>query len=254
MAQSVAAARSAAENGHTDKHFWALALGSLGVVFGDIGTSPLYALREAVKASSGGPEAVPGILSLIVWTMLLIVTLKYVLVLLNADNKGEGGTFALMALGQSVAKRSTTLLLVLGVIGAAFFYGDAVLTPAISVLSAVEGLKLVAPQLEPAVVPLTVAILVLLFAAQSHGTAKVAQYFGPVMLVWFAALAVGGLVHIVDDPRVFLALNPLLGVQFILAHGMVGLVVMGLVFLAVTGAEALYADLGHFGRKPIQAA
>jgi len=254
MAQSVAAARSAAENGHTDKHFWALALGSLGVVFGDIGTSPLYALREAVKASSGGPEAVPGILSLIVWTMLLIVTLKYVLVLLNADNKGEGGTFALMALGQSVAKRSTTLLLVLGVIGAAFFYGDAVLTPAISVLSAVEGLKLVAPQLEPAVVPLTVAILVLLFAAQSHGTAKVAQYFGPVMLVWFAALAVGGLVHIVDDPRVFLALNPLLGVQFILAHGMVGLVVMGLVFLAVTGAEALYADLGHFGRKPIQIA
>ena len=252
MAQSVAAARGAAENGHADKHFWALGLGSLGVVFGDIGTSPLYALREAVKASTGGPDAVPGILSLMVWTMVLIVTLKYVLVLLNADNKGEGGTFALMALGQSVAKRSSTLLLVLGVIGAAFFYGDAVLTPAISVLSAVEGLKLVAPQLESWVLPLTVAILVLLFAVQSHGTAKVAQYFGPVMLVWFGALVVGGLVHIVDDPRVFLALNPLLGIQFILTHGMVGLVVMGLVFLAVTGAEALYADLGHFGRKPIQ--
>ena len=252
MAQTVSAARGAAENAHTDQHLWALALGSLGVVFGDIGTSPLYALREAVKASSGGPDAVPGILSIMVWTMLLIVTLKYVLVLLNADNKGEGGTFALMALGQSVAKRSSSLLLVLGVIGAAFFYGDAVLTPAISVLSAVEGMKLVAPQLDHLVVPLTVAILVLLFVVQSHGTAKVAQYFGPVMLVWFAALAVGGLVHIIDDPRVFLALNPVLGVQFILSHGMVGLVVMGLVFLAVTGAEALYADLGHFGRKPIQ--
>jgi KUP system potassium uptake protein len=186
--------------------------------------------------------------------MLLIVTLKYVLVLLNADNKGEGGTFALMALGQSVAKRSASLILFLGVVGAAFFYGDAVLTPAISVLSAVEGLNLVAPQLDHLVLPLTVAILVLLFAVQSHGTALVAQFFGPVMLVWFAALAAGGLIHIIDDPRVFQALNPLVGVEFILTHGIVGLVVMGLVFLAVTGAEALYADLGHFGRKPIQVA
>jgi KUP system potassium uptake protein len=254
MAQ--AAAAHGTEDGQTtrDRHVWALALGSIGVVFGDIGTSPLYALREAVKASSGGPDAVPGILSIMVWTMLLIVTLKYVLVLLNADNKGEGGTFALMALGQSVAKRSASLLLVLGVVGAAFFYGDAVLTPAISVLSAVEGLKLVAPQSEHTVVLLTIVILVGLFAVQSHGTAKVAQYFGPVMLLWFAALAAGGLVHIIDDPRVFRALNPVLGVQFILTHGMVGLVVMGLVFLAVTGAEALYADLGHFGRKPIQLA
>ena len=216
MAQ--AAAAHGTEDGQTtrDRHVWALALGSIGVVFGDIGTSPLYALREAVKASSGGPDAVPGILSIMVWTMLLIVTLKYVLVLLNADNKGEGGTFALMALGQSVAKRSASLLLVLGVIGAAFFYGDAVLTPAISVLSAVEGLKLVAPQSEHTVVLLTIVILVGLFAVQSHGTAKVAQYFGPVMLLWFAALAAGGLVHIIDDPRVFRALNPVLGVQFIL--------------------------------------
>jgi len=252
MAQSVAAARGTHETGHTDKHFWALVLGSLGVVFGDIGTSPLYALREAVKASSGGPEAVPGILSLMVWTMLLIVTLKYVIVLLNADNKGEGGTFALMALGQSVAKRSASLILMLGVIGAAFFYGEAVLTPAISVLSAVEGLKLVAPQSDHLVLPLTAAILVLLFLLQSRGTAKVAQYFGPIMLAWFVALAAGGIVHIIDDPRVFVALNPVLGVRFILTHGMVGLVVMGLVFLAVTGAAALYADLGHFGRKPIQ--
>src|ERR1700730_7840684 len=176
MAQTAAASHGV-EAERSDKHFWALTLGSVGVVYGDIGTSPLYALREAVTAAkhhgADMPEAVLGILSLIVWTLLLIVTLKYVLVLLNADNRGEGGTFALMALGQSVAKRSASLLLVLGVIGAAFFYGDAVLTPAISVLSAVEGLKLVAPQSEHTVVLLTIVILVGLFAVQSHGTAKV---------------------------------------------------------------------------------
>jgi KUP system potassium uptake protein len=267
MAQ--AAAAHGADEGQSiqDRHVWALALGSIGVVYGDIGTSPLYALREAVKASAGGADSVLGILSLMVWTMFLIVTVKYVLVLLNADNKGEGGTFALMALGQSVAKRSSSLILVLGVVGAAFFYGDAVLTPAISVLSAVEGLKLAEPQvrhlaphldlkavIELAVLPITVVILIGLFAVQSRGTAKVATFFGPVMLVWFAVLGLGGLVHIIDDPRVFQALNPALGVQFILTHGLIGLVVMGLVFLAVTGAEALYADLGHFGRKPIQLA
>jgi KUP system potassium uptake protein len=254
MAQ--AAAAHGAENGHTDKQFWALALGSIGVVYGDIGTSPLYALREAVQAAknhgASGPEAVLGILSLMTWTLLLIVTLKYVIVLLNADNKGEGGTFALMALGQSVAKRSAPLILVFGVVGAAFFYGDAVITPAISVLSAVEGLKLVAPGMKDAVLPVTVAILLVLFAAQSRGTAAVAQFFGPVMLVWFVVLAIGGLIHLIDDPRVFLALNPALGIQFVLAHGVIGLAVMGLVFLVATGAEALYADLGHFGRKPIQ--
>jgi len=253
-------AAAPADSGHSlrDKHFWALALGSIGVVYGDIGTSPLYALKEAVKAATEhgatGPEAVVGILSLMTWTLLLVVTLKYVLILLNADNKGEGGTFALMALGQSVAKRSAPLILVLGVIGAAFFYGDAVITPAISVLSAVEGLKLIAPQLEHAVLPITLAILVALFAVQSRGTAKVAQFFGPITLVWFLALAWGGVIHLIDDPRVFRALNPWLGVQFLLTHGLTGLVVMGLVFLVATGAEALYADLGHFGRKPIQAA
>src|SRR6476659_1488033 len=176
------------------RQFWALTLGAVGVVYGDIGTSPLYAFREAVVAArdhgmSTG-EAVLGVLSLIVWTLMLIVTLKYVIVLLQADNKGEGGTFALMALGQSVARRSAPLILTLGVIGAAFFYGDAVITPAISVLSAVEGLKLIAPQLEYAVLPITLAILVGLFSVQSRGTAKVAQYFGPVMLVWFAVLAI----------------------------------------------------------------
>jgi KUP system potassium uptake protein len=188
------------------------------------------------------------------WTLLLIVTLKYVLILLNADNKGEGGTFALMALGQSVAKRSAPLILALGVAGAAFFYGDAVITPAISVLSAVEGLKLIAPSMEYAVLPVTLAILLGLFAVQSRGTAKVAQFFGPVTLVWFMALAAGGVAHLIDAPRIFLALNPLLGIGFILNHGMIGLVVLGLVFLVATGAEALYADLGHFGRKPIRAA
>jgi KUP system potassium uptake protein len=254
MAQ--AAAAHGAENGHTDKQFWALALGSIGVVYGDIGTSPLYALREAVNAAknhgASGPEAVLGILSLMTWTLLLIVTLKYVIVLLNADNKGEGGTFALMALGQSVAKRSAPLILVFGVVGAAFFYGDAVITPAISVLSAVEGLKLVAPGMKDAVLPVTIAILLALFAAQSRGTAAVAQFFGPIMLVWFVVLAIGGLIHLIDDPRVFQALNPVLAIQFVLAHGVIGLAVMGLVFLVATGAEALYADLGHFGRKPIQ--
>jgi KUP system potassium uptake protein len=258
MAQAAAGVHGA-ENGESDKRFWALALGSLGVVYGDIGTSPLYALREAVQAAtkhgaSTGPEAVLGILSLIVWTMFLIVTVKYVLVLLNADNKGEGGTFALMALGQSVAQRSSTLILVLGVVGASFFYGDAVITPAISVLSAVEGLKLVAPQMEAVVLPITVAILFMLFAVQSRGTEKVARFFGPITLIWFIALAIGGLIHIVDDLRVFQALNPLLGVQFVMSHGVIGLAVMGLIFLVVTGAEALYADLGHFGRRPIQVA
>ena len=257
MAQAAAASQGV-ETEHSDKHFWALTLGSIGVVYGDIGTSPLYALREAVTAAkqhgAAMPDAVLGILSLITWTLLLIVTLKYVLVLLNADNKGEGGTFALMALGQSVAKRSAPLILVLGVAGAAFFYGDAVITPAISVLSAVEGLKLVTPALEAAVLPITVVILVILFAAQSRGTAAVAQFFGPVMLVWFTVLAIGGLIHLIDDPRVFLALNPVLAISFIVSHGVIGLAVMGLVFLVATGAEALYADLGHFGRKPIQTA
>jgi KUP system potassium uptake protein len=254
MAQ--AAAAHGAEDGHTSKQFWALALGSIGVVYGDIGTSPLYALREAVTAAqhhgTSGPDAVLGILSLITWTLVLIVTVKYVIVLLNADNKGEGGTFALMALGQSVAKRSAPLILVFGVVGAAFFYGDAVITPAISVLSAVEGLKLVAPALSDAVLPITIAILVGLFAVQSRGTAAVAQFFGPITLIWFIVLAIGGMIHLIDDPRVFLALNPALGVEFVLTHGVIGLAVMGLVFLVATGAEALYADLGHFGRKPIQ--
>ena len=241
-----------------DHRFWPLTIGSIGVVYGDIGTSPLYAFKEAVSAATHGgmamSEAVIGVLSLILWALFLIVTLKYVIVLLRADNKGEGGTFALMALAQSVAKRSAPLLFLLGVAGASFFYGDALLTPAISMLSAVEGLKLATPAFERFVVPISVVILVGLFIMQSRGTERVAQFFGPIMVVWFTVLAVGGLMHIIDDLRVFSAFNPYFALKFVASNGIIGITVLGLVFLAVTGAEALYTDLGHFGRKPIQVA
>ncbi len=255
---SATTADAAASDHHQHRNFWSLTIGSIGVVYGDIGTSPLYAFKEAINAAKEhgvvGREPVIGILSLILWTLLLIVTLKYVLILLRADNKGEGGTFALMVLGQTVAKRSAPFLLGLGIAGVSFFYGDAVITPAISVLSAVEGLKLVAPALEKVVVPIAVLIIIGLFFMQSRGTAKVAAFFGPITIVWFLAMAVGGMMHIVDDPGVFASFNPIHGIVFAFSHGVTGLTTMGLVFLAVTGAEALYADLGHFGRKPIQAA
>ena len=261
MAQSQSVAKGADHgppDGVPNQKFAALVIGSIGVVYGDIGTSPLYAFREAVHAakaaSFAGREAVFGVLSLITWALLLVVTLKYVLILLRADNKGEGGMFALMALGQSVAKRSTPVITGLGIAGASFFYGDAVITPAISVLSAVEGLKLVSPAFEQFVIPLSVVILVALFAVQSRGTTHIAKYFGPITVVWFIALAAGGLIHIFDNPDVFVSLNPWYGFRFLMKHGLIGLAVLGLVFLAVTGAEALYADLGHFGRKPIQVA
>jgi KUP system potassium uptake protein len=261
VAQSQSVARGAdhgAPDGVPNQKFAALVIGSIGVVYGDIGTSPLYAFREAVNAakatSFAGREAVFGVLSLITWALLLVVTLKYVLILLRADNKGEGGMFALMALGQSVAKRSTPVIMGLGIAGASFFYGDAVITPAISVLSAVEGLKLVSPAFGQYVLPLSVIILVALFAVQSRGTTHIAKYFGPITVVWFIALAAGGLIHIFDNPDVFVSLNPWYGFRFLMKHGLIGLAVLGLVFLAVTGAEALYADLGHFGRKPIQVA
>jgi len=255
VAQSKAAEQD--EDGLSEhrRHFWSLVLGSIGVVFGDIGTSPLYAFREAVNSAQGvgisNREAVVGVLSMILWALTLIVTIKYVMVLLRIDNKGEGGTFALMSLGQSVAKRSAPIILGLGIAGAAFFYGDAVITPAISVLSAVEGLNLITPAFEKFVLPLSLLILVALFSMQSHGTAKVANVFGPITAIWFVAIAVGGLIHLVDDPSVLAALNPLPGIEFAASHGVTGLTVMGLVFLSVTGAEALYADLGHFGRRPI---
>ena len=254
------AANGADAEAHSPRTFWALTLGSMGVVFGDIGTSPLYAFRIALQAVSG-PEGVPrdavlGVLSLILWALILVVTCKYVLILLRADNKGEGGTLSLMALAQHALGKGRIrfVMLLLGMIAAALFYGDALITPAISVLSAVEGLEVAAPQLQRYVVPLTVVILVALFAVQSHGTARVATFFGPIMTLWFLALAGFGLAHIADDPGVLAALNPAHAVSFLLSHGYIGLVTLGAVFLAVTGAEALYADLGHFGRKPIQTA
>src|SRR6201987_5819700 len=256
MAVSVSSAE--ATEGQVTSGFWALTLGSIGVVFGDIGTSPLYAFREAVThAAAGEPVSraiVLGVLSLILWSLFIVVTAKYVLLLLRADNNGEGGTLSLMALGQRALGRRSLFLLSLGVVGASMFLGDSMITPAISVLSAVEGLKLAAPALEHYVVPLTVFILVVLFAMQSRGTARVATYFGPVMVVWFTTLGVLGLIHIADDPSVLWAINPVYAVQFLLSHGTIGLVTLGAIFLAVTGGEALYADLGHFGRKAIQSA
>jgi KUP system potassium uptake protein len=235
-----------------------LIVGSAGVVYGDIGTSPLYAFREAVHAAVGhGPitkEIVLGVLSMIVWSLVVTVTIKYVIILLRADNNGEGGTLSLTALATRALGRRTPFILMLGMIGAAMFYGDSVITPAISVLSAVEGLKLVLPASEHYVVPATVVILIGLFAVQSRGTAKVAAFFGPIMVLWFVVLAVAGFTHLFDNPVVFEALNPLHAIFFMINHGVIALVTLGAVFLSVTGGEALYADLGHFGRKPIQMA
>jgi KUP system potassium uptake protein len=255
---TVSVTSAEAQEGPITTGFWALTLGSIGVVFGDIGTSPLYAFREAVGAAAQGQPItraiVLGVLSLILWALFVVVTAKYVLLLLRADNNGEGGTLSLMALGQRALGRRSWPLLALGVIGASMFIGDSMITPAISVLSAVEGLKLAAPELEHYVVPLTVFILVVLFSVQRIGTARVASAFGPVMIAWFACLAIMGVVHISDDPSVLAAINPLYGIEFLLSHGTIGMVTLGAVFLAVTGGEALYADLGHFGRKPIQTA
>jgi KUP system potassium uptake protein len=249
------------ENGasRTEVGFWTLTLGSIGVVYGDIGTSPLYAMRESLLAA-GGPnaaanqEAVFGILSLIVWALILIVTVKYVLILLRTDNHGEGGTLALMALVQRALGPKGTGVILLGIISGALFYGDAIITPALSVLSAVEGLKVATPTFDNYVVLLTSIILILLFVVQSRGTAKVAAFFGPVMLVWFAAIAVAGFWHVARNPAVVFAINPAHGVAFLIGHPAIGFVTLGAVFLVVTGSEALYADLGHFGRGPIRIA
>src|SRR5216683_3203179 len=238
-----------AASGHGDAHttatFGALTLGSIGVVYGDIGTSPLYAFREAVVAASNGGEpttqAVLGVISLILWALIVVVTLKYVVVLLRADNHGEGGTLALMALAQRAVKKGAGAIVLLGIISGALFYGDAVITPALSVLSAIEGIKLVTAAFDPYVVPLTVAILFALFAVQSRGTARVAAFFGPVMCVWFGIISIAAISPIMQHPEVLLALDPRYAVSF-------------MIHLAVTGAEALYADLGHFGKRPIQTA
>jgi KUP system potassium uptake protein len=261
---AVPAAETPAIRAHGDTHstasLKALILGSIGVVYGDIGTSPLYALREALIAAGGhtaagvNTEAVLGVLSLILWALIIVVTLKYVVILLRADNHGEGGTLALMALAQRAIGSGGSVIVLLGIISGALFYGDAVITPALSVLSAIEGIKLVTSALDPYVVPLTILILIVLFAVQSRGTARVAAFFGPVMCIWFAVIAVAAIPQIAHHPEVLFALNPLHAVSFMLHHGIIGFVTLGAVFLAVTGAEALYADLGHFGKRPIQTA
>ncbi len=232
-----------------------LTLGSVGVVYGDIGTSPLYAFREALKpvAADGLTRGeVISLVSLMFWALTIIVTFKYVLFLLRADNDGEGGTLSLLALLLKTANGHTAVLMFLGLSGAALFLGDAMITPALSVLSAVEGLKLVTPHFGPYVVPIAVAILALLFAIQSHGTGAVARYFGPITAVWFIVIGVAGLLRIPDDYGILNAFNPWYGITFLMHEGILGIIVLGAVFLTVTGAEALYADLGHFGRRPIQ--
>jgi KUP system potassium uptake protein len=245
-----------AQPAHTGGNFWILALGSLGVVFGDIGTSPLYALQTALgqfKDGGLGPHEVIGSVSLIVWALLIVVTAKYVLFLMQADNKGEGGILSLDALARTALGGHSKVVFMLGVAGAALFSGDAIITPAISVLSALEGMKQVNEGLTPFILPATLVILVALFFAQSRGTASVAAFFGPVMLVFFGVNSVLGLVQIPHAWVILEALSPLPGLKFLLAHGAMGFIVLGSVFLAVTGAEALYADMGHFGRRPIQA-
>ncbi len=236
----------------------ALTIGSVGVVYGDIGTSPLYALREGLAAATEGREAgagdVIGIVSLLLWLLIFIATFKYVVLMLRADNRGEGGTLSLLALGQRAFGGRTRILIALGIIGTSLFFGDAIITPAISVLSAVEGVTLIAPHFDRYVIPATILILLTLFWFQRRGTGRVSRLFGPIMLAWFAMIALLGLRHIAEGPQVLAALSPVPGIAFLLHHGDAALPVLGSVFLAITGAEALYADMGHFGRKPIRLA
>ena len=238
----------------------ALSLAALGVVYGDIGTSPLYALKEVFNPAGGlaaSPENLVGVLSLIFWSLMIVVSLKYVTLILRADNRGEGGIMALLALASSSVAGKPNLrraLLIIGAFGAALFYGDGVITPAISVLSAVEGLEIATPLLKPYVIPLTLGVLIGLFVAQRKGTAGIGAVFGPVMVLWFGTLSVIGIVNILKAPAILQALNPLQGLKFFFTHGWVGFASLGGIVLALTGAEALYADMGHFGRRPIRLA
>ena len=242
------------------KQLAVLTLGALGIVYGDIGTSPLYALRECFHGPHGiapTPDNVLGVLSLIFWSLTLIVSIKYLIFVMRADNGGEGGILALMALvsrQDDAARRSRTLLISLGLFGAALLYGDGMITPAISVLGAVEGLTIATRVFEPYVVAITVAILIGLFLIQSRGTGQVGAMFGPIMIVWFVTIGVMGLSWIQINPHVFTALNPVHGASFFFRNGTHGFIVLGSVFLVVTGGEALYADMGHFGRRPIRLA
>jgi KUP system potassium uptake protein len=260
MSASPSSPRQAGESSHPATSLGVLTLGALGVVYGDIGTSPLYALRECFHGQHGvAPthDNVLGVLSLIFWSLTLIISIKYILFVMRADNNGEGGILALLALvaqSPGARRKSRASLIALGLSGAALLYGDGMITPAISVLGAVEGLRVATHIFEPYIVPITLGILVTLFMIQSRGTARVGMLFGPVMVVWFVTIAVLGVTWIVREPRVLTAFNPMHGVSFFFANGWPGFVVLGAVFLVVTGGEALYADMGHFGRRPIRLA
>ncbi|NIE77563.1 potassium transporter Kup [Pantoea sp. Ap-967] len=254
-------ASSHAEGGHAGKHGAARSLGLLvaavGVVYGDIGTSPLYTLKEVFTGGYGVPvnhDGVLGILSLILWSLLWVVSFKYVMFILRADNQGEGGTMALTALARRATAaypRLRTLMVICGLIGASLFYGDSMITPAVSVLSAVEGMGLAFDGIDHWVVPISLVVLVALFVVQKHGTEKIGKLFGPIMVTWFLALAALGVHGISQSPEVLKAFNPIWAVNFFIVHPGIGVAVLGAVVLALTGAEALYADMGHFGRKPI---
>lgn len=244
---------------HGNKNLYALALGAIGVVYGDIGTSPLYTLKEAFGPHGVAvtPDNILGVLSLIFWSLIVVVSIKYATFIMSADNKGEGGIMALTTLahrGVRSSARARWVIMVLGLFGAALFFGDSVITPAMSVLSAVEGLKVATPALDRYVVPIAVLVLIALFALQRSGTDKVARVFAPIMVVWFLALAVLGLIEISVAPQVLHALNPYYAVEFFIENGRVGFFALASVILALTGAEALYADMGHFGKKPIRRA
>ncbi|HEY3431711.1 MAG TPA: potassium transporter Kup [Rhodocyclaceae bacterium] len=252
---------SAPLSAHEKDGVAALSLAALGVVYGDIGTSPLYTMHEVFAGAHHPvpitPDNVMGILSLIFWSLIVVVTIKYVSFIMRADNKGEGGIMALMALAMrptAEGSKRQAIILTLGLFGAALFYGDGVVTPAISVLSAVEGLEIATPAFKPYIIPITLGVLVGLFCIQRKGTGSVGTLFGPVMVLWFTMLALLGVINITAHPAIFAALNPLLGLQFLFGHPTLGFFSLGAVVLALTGAEALYADMGHFGRKPIQLA
>jgi KUP system potassium uptake protein len=245
---------------NTDQKLAPAVVGALGIVYGDIGTSPLYAFKEALSAAGGRPgepAEILGVLSLIFWSVLVLITIKYITLLLRADNDGEGGILSLVALVQQKVGNAgpwAHRAVVLGILGTALFYCDALITPAISVLSAVEGLVLLDPGFESAVLPVTVGIILGLFAIQRRGTASVGRLFGPIMLIWFSVLAVVGLLAIARAPAVLQAINPAFGMAVLIAHPLVALAILGAVFLAITGGEALYADMGHFGRTPVRVA
>jgi len=247
-----------AHHGHPPIGLSGLIVGAIGVVFGDIGTSPLYTIREAFSAHYGliaDHNTVIGLLSLVFWALSVVVTYKYVTIIMRADNEGEGGIMALMALAQrSLSKGSTPSYLVgiLGVFGAALFFGDGVLTPAVTVLAAMEGLEVIEPDLHPFIVPMAALILLILFSTQRFGTAKVGRIFGPVMVAWFLTLAVLGIANILHEPEVLRAINPYWAAQFFIEHHWHGIFILGAVVLAVTGGEAIYTDMGHFGAKPIR--